>query len=264
MSQRFVSIALFAAVASGAALVLSGCFLIPSQPEPDPSGPFAAPTDTPAPSTSVTPTPIPTATATTPPTAAGCAANSAQMPAGAVAHKTIDIDGDGLTDTEWVSDSPSLQFGVTTASGATFSYPLATASPAAREGFIARLNDHRIVSIVDDGRAAYVHFFVSCAWVTTKHPNGSQYILDFNDVSGTGSGVGCILGYVNSYNVKNTATGDTVTATPLNLNGTGSIANPGAVTTVVANASASDPRVKVAQEISCGSVTVASGGVSLH
>ena len=262
MSQRLVPIALFAAVASGAALILSGCFLIPSPaPSPNPSGPFAAPTDTPAPSVSVTPTPTAT---TTPPTAAGCTDNGVLIPAGAITHKTIDVDGDGRADTEWISGSPSLLFGVTTASGATYSYPLATASPASREGFIARLNDHRIVSIVDDGRAAYVHFFVSCAWVTTKHPSGSQYILDFNDLNGTGSGVGCILGYVNSYNVKNTATGDTVTATPLDLNGTGSVANPGAVTTVVANASASDPRVKVAQEISCGSVTVASGGVSLH
>jgi hypothetical protein len=89
-------------------------------------------------------------------------------------------------------------------------------------------------------------------------------VLDFNDFNGTGSGVGCILGYVNSYNVKTSSTGDTVTATPLDLNGTGSVANPGAATTVVTNASSSDPRVKVAQEISCGSVTVANGGVALN
>lgn len=186
------------------------------------------------------------------------------MPAGAVSHKTIDVDGDGIADTEWISTTPTLEFGVTTASGATFAYPLASASPAAREGFIARLNYHRIVSIVDDGRAAYVHFFVNCAWVTTKHTNGSQYVLDFNDFNGTGSGVGCILGYVNSYNVTTTSTGDTVTATPLDLNGTGSVASPGAKTTIVTNASSSDPKVKVAQEISCGSVTVANGGVTVN
>lgn len=173
------------------------------------------------------------------------------------------MDGDGRADTEWITTTPLLEFGVTTASGATYAFPLATASPAAREGFIARLNDHRIVAIVDDNRSAYVYFFVNCGWVETKHPNGTQYVLDFNDFSGTGSGVGCILGYVNSYQLKNTGTGYTVTATPLDLNGTGSIANPGATTTVVTNASSSDPRVKVAQEISCGSVTVASGGVTV-
>jgi hypothetical protein len=259
MSQRVVSFALFAAVASGAALALSGCFLIPSPHEPDPTPYSIAPTNTPTPSDSATPT----ATSTAPPVTAGCAANGAAIPASAIAHKTIDVDGDGIADTEWISDSPTLEFGVTTASGATYSYPLPTASPAGREGFVARLNDHRIVSLADDGRSAYVHFFVGCAWVTTKHPNGSQYVLDFADFNGTGSGVGCILGYVNSYDVKTTSTGDTVTATPLDLNGTGSIATPGTTATVVTNASASDPRVKVAQEISCGTVTVANGGVRI-
>jgi hypothetical protein len=181
-----------------------------------------------------------------------------------VTKATIDVDGDGKADTEWITTTPLLEFGVTTASGATYAFPLPTASPASREGFIARLNYHRIVAIVDDGRSAYVYFFVNCGWVETKHSNGTQYALDFDDFSGTGSGVGCILGYVNSYQVTTTGTGDTVTATPLDLNGTGSIASAGATTTVVANASSSDPRVKVAQEISCGSVTVASGGVSVN
>jgi hypothetical protein len=186
------------------------------------------------------------------------------MPAGAVSHSTIDVDGDGLADTEWISSSPTLEFGVTTASGATYSYPLATASPAGREGFIARLNDHRIVSLVDDNRAAYVHFFVNCAWVETKTPQGQPYPLDFNDFAGTGSGVGCSFGYVVQYQAVNSGGSYTVTKTPVDLNGDGSRATPGAPTTVVTGVAATDSRVKVAQELSCLAVTPSSGGVSLN
>jgi hypothetical protein len=45
------------------------------------------------------------------------------------------------------------------------------------------------------------------------------------------------------------------------LNVTGSGASNGPTTTVVTNASSSDPRVTTAMTISCGSVTVANGGV---
>jgi hypothetical protein len=186
------------------------------------------------------------------------------MPAGAVSHQTIDVDGDGLADTEWISDTPTLEFGVTTASGATFSYPLSTASPATREGFIAQLNDHRIVSLVDDNRAAYVHFFVNCAWVETKHSNGTSFVLDFNDFAGTGSGVGCSLGYVVQFQATNSGGSYTVTKTPLNLNTDGSRATLGTTTTVVTGVAATDSRVKVAQKLSCEAVTPSSGGVSLN
>jgi hypothetical protein len=179
-------------------------------------------------------------------------------------HPTIDVDGHGRPDTEWISDNPSLEFGVTTASGATFSYPLSTASPASREGFIAQLNDHRIVSLVDDNRAAYVHFFVNCAWVETENFQGAQYVLDFNDFAGTGSGVGCSLGYVVPYQATLSGGTYTVTKTPLNLNTDGSKASAGTASTVVSGVTASDSRVKVAQEISCEALTVANGGVSLN
>jgi hypothetical protein len=185
------------------------------------------------------------------------------MPAGAVTHGTIDVDGDGLADTEWMSDSPTLEFGVTTASGATYSYPMSTASPAPRVGFIARLNDHRIVSLVDDNRAAYVHFFVNCGWVETKDSHGNQLVLDYNDLAGVGSGVGCSLGYVVSFQATKTGSTYTVTKRPVNLNATGSYGTLGSAVTVGTGLAASDSRVKVAQELSCEAVTVSSGGVSL-
>jgi hypothetical protein len=186
------------------------------------------------------------------------------MPAGAVHRTTIDVDGDGRADTEWITTTPTLKFGVTTASGATFSYPLSTAAPTTREGFIAQLNDHRIVSLVDDGRAAYVHFFVNCSWVETKNYSGQPYPLDFNDFGGTGTGVGCSFGYVVQFQATLTGSTYTVTKTPLNLNTDGSKASPGTTSTVVAGVPASDSRVIVAKELSCEAVTVGNGGVSVN
>lgn len=183
------------------------------------------------------------------------------MPAGAASRKVGDLDGDGKADTEWISDTPTLRFGVTTASGATFSYALPTASPAPREGFVTRLNDHRVVSIVDDNRAAYVHFVVNCAWVTPKDSHGAQYTFDMQDLTGHGTGVGCSKGFVVGFQATNTSTGYTVKQTQLYLNTTGSVASNGPTSTVVTGASSSDPRVKAAMTISCGSVTVANGGV---
>jgi hypothetical protein len=185
------------------------------------------------------------------------------MPAGAVTHSTIDVDGDGLPDTEWMSDTPTLTFGVTTASGATYSFPMATASPAPRVGFIARLNNHRIVALIDDNRAAYVYFFVNCGWVETKDSHGNQFILDFNDLAGTGSGVGCSFGYVVSFQATQTGSTWTVTKRPLNLNATGSYATYGAPVTVGTGLASSDSRVKVAKSLTCEAVTVANGGVTI-
>jgi hypothetical protein len=262
MSTRLVPLALFAVVASSTALLLSGCFLIPVTPHETDTPAPATSTTRPVPSQTATPVPIPTPTGTA--TAAACAANSATMPAGAVHHTTIDVDGDGLADTEWITSTPTLEFGVTTASGATFSYPLSSAAPTTREGFIARLNDHRIVSLVDDGGAAYAHFFGNCKWVETKTNSGTPYPLDFNDFAGTGSGVGCSLGYVVQFEVTATGSTYTVTKTPLNLNTDGSKASPGAPVTVVTGAPATDSRVKVAKELSCQAVTVSNGGVSVN
>ena len=263
MSQRRSPIVLLATAALGLA-VLTGCtptIPVATATTPAPTGTTVATT---APTTPPTTQPVAT---TTPPatttTAKGCAPTTAIEPADAVDKTTIDVDGDGLKDTEWVSDTPSLKFGVTTASGATYSYSLSAASPAPREGFIARLNDHRIVSMVDDNRAAYVHFFVNCGWVTPKNAQGQQYTFDYNEFTGHGSGVGCSLGYVVGWQLKNTSTGYTVTKTPMNLNVTGSYATNGTTSTVVSNASVNDPRVKTAQTISCAGVTVANGGVSV-
>jgi hypothetical protein len=266
MSQKRRAIVLAATVGLGLSLLLSGCFPT-ATPAAPPVTPPSVPATPPATTPPVTPTVTPTdgsgngGGATNPPTATGCAANSAVMPSGAVRRKVGDLDGDKAADTEWISATPTLRFGVTTASGATFSYALASASPQPREGFVTRLNDHRIVSIVDDGRGAYVHFFVNCTWIQPKDSHGVAYTYDMNDFSGHGTGVGCSGGFVVGFQATNTSTGYTVKQTKLYLNTTGSYASNGPTSTVVSNASSSDPRVKRAMTISCGTITLANSGV---
>jgi hypothetical protein len=265
MSQRLLPLAVFAVVASSAALLLSGCFLIPSStPTPSPTGAPIIATPSSSASASATPPAVALPTPTGVATAAGCGPTAETTPPGAVLRSTIDVDGDGLSDTEWITKTPTLEFGVTTASGATVSYPLSTAAPTTREGFIAQLNDHRIVSLVDDGRAAYAHFFVNCKWVETKNYSGVTFPLDFSDFAGTGTGVGCSLGYVVQFQATLNGTTYDVTKAPLNLNTDGSKASLGAPVSVVTGAPATDSRVIVAKKLSCQAVTVPNGGVSVN
>ncbi len=92
---------------------------------------------------------------------------------------------------------------------------------------------------------------------------GQPYPLDFNDFAGTGTGVGCSLGYVVQFQATLTGSTYTVTKTPLNLNTDGSKAAAGTTSTVVDGAPANDSRVRVAKEISCEAVTVDNGGVAV-
>lgn len=185
------------------------------------------------------------------------------MPRGATAKTTIDVDGDGRPDTEWLSLDGGLRFGVTTASGATFSYALNTASPASRAGFVARLNGNQIISIADDDRAAYIHVVEDCAFVQPKDPQGVDYTFDMQNLRGNGTGVGCSDGALVGYQATSTAAGFTVEQTVVNLGQNGSLATNGATSTVATDAPSDTPLVEAAQTISCGTVTVANGGVVL-
>ena len=242
-------------------LLLAGCFLTQSgsvppaatNPPADSSAPSVSPTSSPSGTPSATPTAV----------AKACPPTPAVMPASATTRKTIDIDGDGHTDIEWLSETPSLRFGVTTASGATYSFPLSTAAPGAREGFIARLNDHRILSLVDDGRTAYLHFFVNCSWVQTKDSHGIPYTLDMNNFRNKGTGVGCRRGYLYSWKLIATGSTYTVKETQILLNVDGSVANNAPLTVLAKHLSATNPRVRIARMITCAGATVGTRGVTL-
>jgi hypothetical protein len=185
-----------------------------------------------------------------------------------VTASTIDVDGDGSPDTEWIAQIDTVtRFGVTTASGATFSYDVNSASPVPRGGFVARLTPTRVISLLSDGRGAYLHTIVNCAFVEPTDSQGKPYTFDLQNLRGNGTGVGCIpvdgsLELVGYQAVTANGT-STVKQTVITLNGAGTIASNGATTAVATNVPSTDPIVATASAVTCGEVTIPSGGVIL-
>jgi hypothetical protein len=190
------------------------------------------------------------------------------MPTGATAASTIDVDGDGRTDRQWIATvGGATEFGVTTASGATFSYSVTSASPIARGGFVARLTSSRVISMLTDGRQAYLHVVANCAFVQPASSNGKPYTFDLQNLRGNGTGVGCIAAdngaEVVGYQATSVNGGTTVTQTIIQLDAAGTGASNGAVSTVVTGVASNSPIALTANTVSCGSVSVSSGGVTL-
>lgn len=186
------------------------------------------------------------------------------MPAGAVTKATKDVDGDGKADTEWIAlVNEQTEFGVTTASNATFSYDVSSASPIARGGFVSKLGS-RFISLLTDGRGAYVHVIASCKFVQPKDSKGVPYTFDLQDLRGNGTGVGCVSGNLVGYLAKGDGSTFTVTQTIVRLSADGTTASNGATSTIATGIVASDPRVKTAESVTCGDDNVASAGVGLQ
>ena len=104
----------------------------------------------------------------------GCASNHRSIPAGANRAKTIDLDGDGRADTLWNSGD---QFGVRTASGATFAGNFANAGGPDAGVEAVKLGDGSKV-IMELGRLDYVNAVIDCKIVPTRNKQGHQYALD--------------------------------------------------------------------------------------
>ena len=155
------------------------------------------------------------------------------------------------------------EFGVTTASGATASYPLISASPIARSGLVARLGS-RVISLESDGRGAYVHVFVDCKFLQPLNIGGQPYTFDLQNLRGNGTGVGCAAAQLVGYQALDKGSGFTVTQRTVQLSADGTKATSGTGSTVGVNLSSTDPRVKTAESVSCDSVTMTNGGVREH
>jgi hypothetical protein len=159
------------------------------------------------------------------------------------------------------------RFGVTTASGATFSYDVQSASPIPRGGFVARLTPTRVISLLSDGRGAYVHVIEKCAFVQPTDSQGAAYTFDLQNLRGNGTGVGCIpakdgLALV-GYQAIVTSGASTVKQTIISLNAAGTIASGGATTTIATDVPSTDAIVGTATSVTCGGVTIAKGGITL-
>ena len=246
---------------AGLGLLLAGCG------SGGPGGIYGS--ESASPTTSAAPTssapsaePSPTATATT---GAGCAPTETVAPAGVTAVQVIDVDGDGRPDTAWISGGANRSFGITTASGATFSSPINTASPIPAQGVVNVVGaDSTPIALVDVGREALLYSLADCAVTQTKDSAGAPYTFDrgFGD---QGTGVGCTEsgGALQLAGLLATEQGAgwTVTRTFVDLSQKGAVATNGEKTVVATDAAASDPVVVTAQEVSCGDLVAGQDGL---
>ncbi|MET0788125.1 MAG: hypothetical protein ABWY33_02670 [Cellulomonas sp.] len=219
--------------------------------------------DTPAPAASAStsapssPSPSSEPSQETSTAAAGCAPNSATAPAGADVVTVIDVDGDGRPDQAWLSGGADRELGITTASGATFSTAIDSASPVAASAVVNRVQADQIpIALVDLGREALVYSLAGCAVTPVANAQGAPYTFD-RGFSGGGTGVGCstdagTLRLAGLNAVADDAGTYTVTRTFVDLDADGRHATNAAPEQVAIGAGADEPVVTTAQEVSCG------------
>jgi len=124
-----------------------------------------------------------------------CAATSSGTPAGAATAPTIDVDGDGRDDTAWLAGPAGAErsFGITTASGATFSTPFSSASPIAASAFAFEpAGELPAYALVSDGRLGSLWLLADCRVTAVTNPQGDPYTFDLGGFTGFGTGVGCV------------------------------------------------------------------------
>lgn len=237
---------------------------------PPPPTPVSTATQTAASSSTAaasTTTPAPTTTATAPPPTSppsrGCPAAGSGVPAGAVNKQIIDVDGDGRPDLGWISGAAT--FGITTASGATFSIPIDLAGGGPRSVLVASPDGGAtITALASDGRTVELLTVRNCGLFPVTNPEGQHYEFDLG-FRGTGTGVGCsqVAGTpANSLvglNVHLDGTGKPVDVQRTQIVIEGTTAHNGATDTV---AVAGNPSAaQSGHEISCGDLTMARDGV---
>jgi hypothetical protein len=189
----------------------------------------------------------------------GCARNNVAIPADARRVRSADLDLDGEADTLWLADVAGKRtVGVRTATGATFSTVFSSAAPQQAIAIAQKMAPAGpAIVLLDAGRSVLLFDVVDCQLVPTKNKQGAQYIFDKGFTS-YGTGVECtrngseytLAGLLAQPESSNT--GVTVFRTTIALSDFGRQARNGTRQTVVAHASSSDPRVRHAQTVSCG------------
>jgi hypothetical protein len=199
---------------------------------------------------------------------AGCPSVGRAVPSGAATKQTIDVDGDGRADTEWIATQPdstgSVPFGIRTASGAVFSSTIASASPVARTVMFADVTGHgEIIALASDNRQVLLYAVSDCQIIPEKNAQGQQYAFDLG-FTGFGTGVGCVdadgdgtTDLVGFKFVPESQGQGTIQRTIVVLKGPN--ARNGATDTVPAsNANLADE----ARSVTCGDQTLVANGVS--
>lgn len=250
------------ATALAAGLLLTGCGADDAGPDGAGSGGASPSTTTasPGPTTSAPETSAPPTTAPV-----GCPPTQATTPSGATVVQVVDVDGDGRPDQAWISGGDERAIGITTASGATFSSPISTASPIGASAVVNLVGEAATpVALVDVGREALVYSLAGCAVTPTTDEAGVPYTFDrgFGD---QGTGVGCteVDGVLHLAGLLAAQQGDgwTVTRTFVDLSEDGARATNGASEVVAQGAAESDPVVVTATEVSCGDLVAGQDGL---
>jgi len=199
--------------------------------------------------------------------AAGCAETDDGTPEGADTHEVVDVDGDGEADTAWLTGGADRRFGITTASGATFSVAVDSASPqraSAVVNVVAAGDDTAPVALVDTGREVLLFSAADCDLAATQNLAGAPYTFD-KGFTGQGTGVGCTeedgtlrLAGLNATSADGSTF--TVTRTFVDLDDGALNAANGDEATVADDAGPDDPEVVTAQETTCGELVVGEDG----
>jgi len=240
-------------------LLLTGCSAGGSS-----SGDAAPGTTTTSATTTTTTAAAPagSAPATTGGASAGCPATGYAL-TGTASAPTLDVDGDGQADTEWIGTQPaadgSTQFGVQTASGAAITANLPSASPVARSLLVADVTgDGQLIALAGDGRQVLLYAISACSILPVQNAQGQQYAFDLG-FTGQGTGVGCAD--VDGDGVRDLvglqADGGTVTSTVVQLDG------PRATNGTSRTAEgATAAQLEAAHQVTCGDLTLAADGVT--
>ncbi|OLT47889.1 hypothetical protein [Cellulosimicrobium sp. CUA-896] len=204
---------------------------------------------------------------TTSPAAEGCPATGDGPPDGADTHEVVDVDGDGRPDTAWLTGGADRTFGITTASGATFSTPVESASPqpaSAVVNLVAAGSGTAPIALVDTGREVLLLSAAGCALAPTANAQGEPYTFD-KGFTGFGTGVGCTktedaLRLAGLDAVTEDGTSFTVSRTFVELDADARTATNGQEETVATAAGPDDPVVTTAQEATCGDLVAGQDG----
>ena len=197
--------------------------------------------------------------------ASGCAPTGTGVPADAASKQVIDVDGDGRPDTGWLS-SDGNTFGITTASGATFSVPIELAGGGPRKVLVEDTDGHgTIAALASDGRTVELLIVKNCGLFPATNAQGAHYEFDLG-LRGTGTGVGCsqaagtpgrsLVGL--NMHLNPAGQPDSVYRTQIILDG--SSARNGAIDTIPTTNNPS--AAQSANTISCGNLTMTHDGIT--
>jgi hypothetical protein len=200
----------------------------------------------------------------------GCAATGSGTPAGAATAPTIDVDGDGEPDTAWLSGaagSGERRFGITTASGATFSTAFSSASPIAASAFAFEPSGRApAYALISDGRIGSLWLIDDCAITKVTNVQGDQYTFDLGGFTGYGTGVGCIdLDHDGTRDLVGLLA-ESVDASTTRVKRTlieldGAKGSNGTSDQITLHSPADDNAIESAREVTCGDETLDANGV---